>query len=799
MSSDPHLPDLARPTSLAPRSTCPLALLTALVLSLVWVEPAKTQTPPPQAATPGSNAVLNPPSPPPPPAKWRWEEMDNGPFFASNLQGPAPALKTFTLRLGAEEAAVSFDTMTFRWNAAWTGGFLNLPKGREGMEGTPTPRGNIVFQTPMGLGWSFDGSFADPRASIHEPLPADLGRWRGIYQNGENLVLSYSLGEIGVLESAEYRMFESQGVFSRTIQFNRAARNVSLLLAGNIGDGSLSTGFGRNLGPFIATLKDGKTLAVGGVNVPRGRLEKTAEGNLILHFDRIPANRPFRILYSDNGQPAGFHQAAWQETPDLRPLRRPGPPIWGLPIPLPGKLATSGDDGPYLVDTLPVPEENPFNSWIRLSGLDFFNDPSQAAVCSVSGDVWLVSGIDDSLAQVTWKRFATGLFQPLGLRIVDDVVHVLCRDGLYKLNDRNRDGEADFYECLNNEVTITDHYHEFCLGLETDRAGNFYFNKGGNLGWAKIPHHGTLMRISKDGSKLDIVATGLRAPNGLGMGPNDEITNSDNEGNWVPASRVNLVQPGGFYGHVFTSHRTPPPVDHHDPPLFWLPKNQDNSSGGQVWVTSERWGPYSGDLLHTSYGMSSLFKAFYEVIDGIPQGGFFKFPLKFDSGIMRGRFNPGDGQLYVAGLVIWQSNGPRKGALHRVRYTGKTVRTPRDLKVQKDAIHITFTCPLDAETVQDLENWSVDRWNYLWTEKYGSPEVSALDPEVKGRDSVEVTEATLLPDGRTVRLRLSKLEPVMQQRIRYSLLSADGNLVEDELYHTINIVPGTASGLQVER
>ena len=32
----------------------------------------------------------------------------------------------------------------------------------------------------------------------------------------------------------------------------------------------------------------------------------------------------------------------------------------------------------------------------------------------------------------------------------------------------------------------------------------------------------------------------------------------------------------------------------------------------------------------------------------------------------RGRFNPGDGQLYLCGLVIWQSNGAQKGAFHRV-------------------------------------------------------------------------------------------------------------------------------------
>ena len=32
-------------------------------------------------------------------------------------------------------------------------------------------------------------------------------------------------------------------------------------------------------------------------------------------------------------------------------------------------------------------------------------------VCTWNGDVWLVSGIDDTLELLTWQRIATGLFQ----------------------------------------------------------------------------------------------------------------------------------------------------------------------------------------------------------------------------------------------------------------------------------------------------------------------------------------------------------------------------------------------------
>src|SRR6185436_16051652 len=234
---------------------------------------------------------------------------------------------------------------------------------------------------------------------------------------------------------------------------------------------------------------------------------------------------------------------------------------------------------------------------------------------------------------------------------------------------------------------ITSYYHEFAMNLETDSKGDFYFTKGGNLDEARTPHHGTLLRVTRDGRKLEVVCTGLRAPNGLGMGPHDEITTADNEGNWVPSSRVDLCTPGRFNGHVFNSHSTPKPSTF-DPPLFWLPHSYelDNSSGGQVWVTSDKWGPFRGDMLHTSYGACALFHVMQEKVDGVAQAGCVKFPLKFDTGIMRGRFNPRDGQLYLAGLVVWQSNGARQGGFQRVRYTGQPVQAPQQMHVRKNGI-----------------------------------------------------------------------------------------------------------------
>jgi hypothetical protein len=81
-------------------------------------------------------------------------------------------------------------------------------------------------------------------------------------------------------------------------------------------------------------------------------------------------------------------------------------------------------------------------------------------------------------------------------------------------------------------------------------------------------------------------------------------------------------------------------------------------------------------MLHMSYGKCTLFNVLQEEVDGQAQGGVVRFPFKFTSGIMRGRFSPKDGQLYVSGLNVWQSDASKFGCLYRVRYTGKPVTMP---------------------------------------------------------------------------------------------------------------------------
>ena len=480
---------------------------------------------------------------------------------------------------------------------------------------------------------------------------------------------------------------------------------------------------------------------------------------------------------------------------------------WTTPVVTKGQRGS--DEGAFAVDTITIPFDNPWRSRMRTAAFDFFRD-GRAAVTTWNGDVWIVAGIDDDLDELRWQRFATGLFDPLGLRIVDDVVFVHGRDGITQLHDQNGDGEADHYACFNNQVYITPAFHEFAFDLQTDADGNFYFSKGapvnpGGRGFMKIvPHHGAILKVSKDGSSIETVATGLRAPNGIGVSPTGILTSGDNEGTFMPRCRLNWIERPGYYAGVQpTAHRSPVP-DLPDLPLCWMPMEVDNSSGGQVWVTGSGWRDLDGRLLHFSYGTCSAYLVLREVVDGVTQGGVVRLPANFSSSCMRGRFSSLDGQLYVIGLQGWQTSAAREGGFHRVRRTQQPLGLPIALRTGDHGVYLTFAEPLDPETAADPENYGVEIWNYLYSPNYGSPELSLLEPERKveqgkpNRDPLPVRGASLSADGRTVRLAIDGMRPVHQMKLTWNVDGKDGQPRKGELHHSIHVL-GKDPGFPTER
>ena len=219
----------------------------------------------------------------------------------------------------------------------------------------------------------------------------------------------------------------------------------------------------------------------------------------------------------------------------------------------------------------------------------------------------------------------------------------------------------------------------------------------------------------------------------------------------------------------------------------------DNSGGSQIWVEEPRFGAFEGRMLHMSYGQCRLYLVCLQELGGERwQGGVTPLPLSFASSLMRARFGPQDGALYVSGLKGWQTRAARRTALQRVRCTERPIRMLESVESYAGELRLRFTCPMDAELVQDVESWSLSMWNYEWTQRYGSPHVSVRDPSKKGRDvadELEIASASLGEDERTVVLKVPGLVPAMQLRLTWNLEDTEGELVESELHFTIHELP----------
>src|SRR5262249_37584041 len=147
----------------------------------------------------------------------------------------------------------------------------------------------------------------------------------------------------------------------------------------------------------------------------------------------------------------------------------------------------------------------------------------------------------------------------------------------------------------------------------------------------------------------------------------------------------------------------------------------DRSPSELLWVDGPAWGPLRGSLLNFSYGYGKVYVVPHEKVNDSMQGGMVALPIpQFPTGVMRGRFHPGSGQLYCCGMFAWAGNQTQPGGFYRVRYTGKPLYVPVGLSARRDGMAITFSGPLDPKTAADPKNYAVKTWSLRRSEKYGS-------------------------------------------------------------------------------
>jgi azurin len=466
-------------------------------------------------------------------------------------------------------------------------------------------------------------------------------------------------------------------------------------------------------------------------------------GNRVLFAYRIGDNELLDSPWVEDGR--FTRTVAPRADHPLAGLTHGGPAAWPQVLSTTGTIGHS-ENWPYAIDTIAPPFQNPWNALMFFGDHDFMPDGS-ALICTVQGDVWHVQGLDATLNRVHWRRFAAGLHQALGLVVAEGSIYVLGRDQVTRLHDQNGDGEADFYECFCNAYETSTAGHDFISGLQRDSAGRFY-TASSKLG---------LLRFADEGRKVEVVATGFRNPDGLGLAPGGTITVPNSEGEWVPASMICEVRPGGHYGYPGPRGGRPP-----DLPLVYLPRGLDNSSAAQVTVPDDRFGPLRGQLLHFSYGAGAHFLVLRETVAGQPQGAVMPLPGEFLAGPHRARFNPKDGQLYVSGMTGWGTYTSLDGCFQRVRYTGGAVQLPTAFHAHSNGVSISFSQPLEKVLAERADSHFVQVWNYRYSPGYGSPEFSTRHPGQPGHDVLPIRSAHVLSDERTLFLEIPDIQPVDQ-------------------------------------
>lgn len=440
-----------------------------------------------------------------------------------------------------------------------------------------------------------------------------------------------------------------------------------------------------------------------------------------------------------------------------------GVPQW------PQTLVTRGTLGaghPWAVDTLTLPEENPWNAVFHCGDLDILPDGG-VLVCTMHGDVWRVDGSDGTLGELRWRRIASGLHQPLGMVVVDGVPHVLGRDQITKLVDRDGDGETDWYECFSRAYRCSPGGHDYTCGLVRDAAGRF----------VTASSEEGLIRIAADGAAMEVLATGLRNPDGVGILPDGMLTAASSEGDWVPATTIAAV-PADATAPLHFGYQGPHPQRGVDLPLLYLPRGLDNSAGGQSWIPDGALGPLGGGLFHTSFGAGTALAILRDKVGDTWQGAAVPLPVEFRSGVHRARFNPRDGAVYVCGMTGWGTYTPDLGCLQRVRFTGRAdggpVQMPVGFHLHDNGILVRFAEPIDPVVAADPARHFAQAWNYRYGGGYGSAEYSPRHDGLVGHDHLPIRVALPTADGRGLFLAIPEIRPCSQ--IHLTVETAPGEL-----------------------
>lgn len=706
-------------------------------------------------------------------------------------------------------AYACFDTDLMRWAVAWTGDFMSLVLSaqvsyanffKENKDELPKVLGTPAIATGLYAGWSIDSPyFQDPRPSSQEvegwrwgPVPTTIGRWNGAYIHGNSVVLSYSIGSTDIVELPGSEISEGLTVFTRTFRMGKSDHRMYLNVAETT-DGTEVKVTGNSGFIFHGERRDSVTAV--SVQGGHGAVKISENRYISVELPHSTQKEEFTVVVwkGRTTDLVKFERIATGITKSLPDYEKGGPGYWRDDVIT--SVQPAPDTAAFVTDRIMLPVPNPWKRNVRIGDIGFFKN-GDAAVSTYEGDVWIIEGLNKSQNKIKWRRFASGLFEPMSIEIVSDQIFVFGKDGILRLHDLNGDGEADYYENFCNLMQQSVGVREWAADMVADADGNFYIAKGGHVTqygdllpylsgtkaehpWrASTRHSGSILKISSDGRSIEVIATGLRVPYlGIHRGKGI-VTASDQQGNFVPATPIYSVRKGDYFGVETTRHRKDIPEI--PEPIVWMPHRIERSGISQTWIENGKMGPLNNQMIHFSFGRPGLFRVLLDSTSQSVQGGVELIYGDYPAPVMKGEVNPRDGQLYFTGFNNYASNSKGISALLRLRYTGLPSYQASGFQVGRQGIILSFDSQLEVESITP-ENFRIKRWNYLRTEQYGSGHYR-IDGS-PGEELLAVHSTYLSEDKRRILLAVA-MEKAEQIEITYDITAPSGKIVKGSVWLT---------------
>ena len=424
----------------------------------------------------------------------------------------------------------------------------------------------------------------------------------------------------------------------------------------------------------------------------------------------------------------------------------------------------------------------------RVGGLAFLpNKGLLVTTWDSIGGVYLLRGVETGdTNKISVKRIASGLAEPLGIAVVDGKIFVLQKQELTQLIDLDGDEIIDEYRAVCNSWSVSNDFHEFAFGL-VFKDGYFYATL--SLAMRLMSNEkqqrdrGKTIKIGMDGS-YEWINYGLRQPNGIGLGPDGEIFECENQGEWLPCNKLIHLKKGDYLGMPWgilpDSLSTPPRIV---PPAILLPEDEIANSPSQPILMQD--GPYKGQMLHGDVTHGGINRDFLEKINGDYQGAVFRFTQGLEAGVNRLCWGP-DGALYVGeiGMVGGWSWRERQYGLQRMKYNGKVTFEMLAVRAKPKGFEIEFTEALKPGQKISASDFLIQQWWYLPTADYGGPKMDL--------EKLKIRTLTLSEDRKRLYLEIPNLkkEHVIYFRLPENIESLSGQFLwSSEAWYTLNNIP----------